>query len=308
MAVMPVAHISWALADNAQRPACDAFFKDVFGASTVYEMLETPQTAGMGLDREESLMMVGDTMIIPIAPAGDGARDTSPLGNMLRRSAQPMRWLGVALKVGDLAEADARLRSAGFDLQYDPGMETCYCIIARHQALGMRLEVLAQDLPNDPRRDASWRPAAEENPLGIEGLQAIGLSASSLDDARAIFTDRLEWPEIGARYLPETDADCAAFWMGDTVLEAMTGRGVDGAVAAHARDIKGIYHLVFKVRDAAFAAGVLRGKGLNVIGDVGHRFAIDPAQAQGRLIWLTQETPDSYPLVGSRMGEFAPRP
>src|SRR5438105_1964152 len=109
---MPVAHISWALADNAARPACDAFFRDVFGARTVFEMLETPATAGMGFDREESLMMVGDTMIIPIAPAGEGVRDTSPLGNMLRRSAQPMRWIGAALKVASLPEADRRLRAA----------------------------------------------------------------------------------------------------------------------------------------------------------------------------------------------------
>lgn len=306
MAVMPIAHISWALADNAQRPACDAFFQDVFGARAVYEMLETPATAGMGLDREESLMMVADTMIIPIAPAGDGVRESSALGNMLRRSAMPMRWIGVALKVADLPEADARLRSAGFDLHYDPGMEACYCLIARHQVLGMRIEVLAQDLPNDPRRDPDWRPSSEANPLGIEGLQAIGLSAPSLNDARDVFSARLDWPEIGSRYLSQVDADCAAFLMGDTVLEAMVGRDAASPVATHARGIKGIYNLVFKVRDAAATAETLRSKGLTLIGDVSERFAIEPAQAHGRLIWLTQVTPDGYPPIGSRMHEFAP--
>jgi hypothetical protein len=266
-------------------------------------MLETPATAGMGLDREESLTMVGDTMIIPIAPAGEGVKETSPLGNMLRRSAMPMRWIGVALKVASLPEADARLRAAGFELHYDPGMENHYCLIARHQALGMRIEVLAQDLPNDPRRDPSWRADPAANPLGIEGLQAIGLSAPSLHAARAVFAQRLGWPEIAAPHLAE--AACAAFFMGDTVLEVLAG-DEGSAIAAHARDIKGIYHLVFKVRDAAAAADRLRGKGLELIGDVASRFAIAPRQAHGRLIWLTEVTPEGYPPAGSRMYEFAP--
>jgi hypothetical protein len=73
MVAIPLAHISWAIADNADRKACDQFFIDTFGAEIAYEMLVTPENAVMGLDREESLMMIGDTMIIPIAPAGAGA-------------------------------------------------------------------------------------------------------------------------------------------------------------------------------------------------------------------------------------------
>ncbi|MET1755335.1 glyoxalase [Novosphingobium sp. RD2P27] len=308
MVAMPVAHISWALADNAQRPACDAFFQDVFGAQTAFEMLITPDTAHMGLDREESLMMVGDTMIIPIAPAGSGEDERSPLGNMLRRSAHAMRWVGVALKVADLKAADERLRAAGFDLHYDRGMEEHYFIIARHQALGMRLEILAQDLPNDPRRDPNWRAieARDQHPLGIEGLQAIGLSAPSFEAAREVFAQRLGWPEMAARSLPEVNAECAAFFMGDTVLEAMVGPEDGSPVAVHARDIKGIYNLVFKVKDAGAAADYLRSKGLDLVGDVQGRFAIAPEQAHGRLIWLTEITPEGYPSVGSRMGELAP--
>ncbi|MEW9856081.1 glyoxalase [Novosphingobium sp. M1R2S20] len=308
MGGMPVAHISWALADNAQRPSCDAFFQEVFGARTVYEMLVTPETAHMGLDREESLMMVGDTMIIPIAPAGSGEDERSPLGNMLCRSAQPMRWIGVALKVADLKAEDERLRAAGFETHYDPGMEEHYFIVPRHQALGMRLEILAQDLPNDPRRDPEWRPveARDSHPLGIEGLQAIGLSAPSLEGARRVFGQGLGWPELGTRELLELDAECAAFFMGDTVLEVLVGRDEESTIATHARDIKGIYDLVFKVKDAASAADYLRRKDFDLIGDVRDRFAIAPQQAHGRLIWLTETTPAGYPPLGSRMAELAP--
>ena len=97
MVAMPLAHVSWAIADNADRKPCDGFYQDVFGAETVYEILITPETENMGFDREESLMMIGDTMVIPIAAAGKGAEQGVPIGDMLRRSAAPMRWLGVAL-------------------------------------------------------------------------------------------------------------------------------------------------------------------------------------------------------------------
>lgn len=305
MVAMPLVHVSWALADNAGRPACDAFLKDVFGAETAYEMLVTPETEKMGLDREESLLMIGDTMVIPIAPAGRGAQEGHPLGDMLRRSALPMRWIGVALKVADLAEADAWFAARGFKRHYDPGMEAYYFLVPRGQALGMRLEIVVQDMPNDPRLDPAWSPAKwrDEHPLGIEGLQAIGISAPSLDEARSVFSEKLEWPEIGTRLLPH--GECAAFAMGDTVIEALVGFDENSAVSTHARDVKGIYDLVFKVRDATKAAEWLRDCGFNLMGDLADRFAIVPEEAHGRLIWLTDRTPEGYPAVGSKLGDPA---
>jgi len=295
----PLVHVSWALADNAGRPACDTFFREVFGASTAHEILITPETEKMGLDREESLLMIGDTMLIPIAPAGRGALEGSPLGDMLRRSAAPHRWIGVALKVNDLAEADAWFAARGFKRHYDPGMEAFYFLVPRGQALGMRLEIVKQDMPGDPRRDPAWRPATD-HPLGIEGLQALGISTPSLEEARVLFAEKLEWPEIGMRDLPE--GHCAAFAMGDTVLEAIVG-DEGSPIAAHARDVKGICHLVLKVRNAEETVSALRARGLPLIGDTATRFAIDPDAAHGRLIWFTDKVPPGYPAAGSRLGE-----
>lgn len=305
MASTPLVHVSWALPDNADRPGCDAFFRDVFGAETAYEMLVTPETEKMGLDREESLLMIGDSMLIPIAPAGRGAQEGNPLGDMLRRSAGPMRWIGVALKVADLSEADAWFAARGFKRHYDPGMEAHYFLVPRGQAMGMRLELVVQDMPGDPRRDPAWKPDKwrMEHPLGIEGLQAIGVSAPSLGEARELFAGKLEWPEIAARELP--DANCVAFAMGDTVLEALEDHREEGPVATHARDVKGIYHLVYKVRSAEAAANYLRGKGLTLIGNVAERFAIVPEEAQGRLIWFSEATPNDYPETGSKLSQPA---
>jgi hypothetical protein len=304
MPAMPLAHASFAVPDNDFRKACDQFFIDVFGAETAYEMLITPETEKMGLDREERLMMIGDTMVIPIAAAGSGLSKDSPTGEMLRRSAAPMRWLGVALKVADLKAADAWFRKRDFKLHYDPGMEEHYFLISRGQAMGMRIEVLQQDLPGDPRRDPAWTPAKWlDHPLGIEGLQAIGISTESVDDAGELFAEKLGWIEMEHRELDDVDADCAPFLMGDTVLEALESRTDRSMLAKHARDIKGIYCLTFKVKSAPAAADYLRGKGLELVGNVADRFAIRPDQCFGRMIYFTDKTPPGYPPVGSKLGE-----
>ena len=300
---LPLAHVSWSLSDNATRKACDAFFLEVFGAETAFEMLMTPEMAKMGFDREERLMVIGDTMLIPIAPAGPGERAESPIGTMLRKHARPGMWLGVALRVGDLKSADAWLSAKGFRPRYDPGMENHYFLIHRKEVLGMRVEIVKGELPNDPRLKPDWAPQRwrDSHPLGIEGLQSIGVSVSDLAEAREIFAQRLEWPEIAQRALPVDQAECAAFLMGDTVIEAMQPRGEDCALARHARDIQGIYCLTFKVRSAEAAADYLRGMGLTLIGAVGERFAIAPGQAFDRLIYFTEPTPEGYPPPGSRL-------
>ena len=160
-------------------------------------------------------------------------------------------------------------------------------------------------MPNEPRTAPDWSPAKwrDAHPLGIEGLQAVGVSAPSLEEARDLFAGKLEWSEIGTRDLP--DATCAAFAMGDTVLETMEGTSEASPITAHARDVKGIYHLVFKVKDAASAATYLRSKGLTLIGNTDDRFAIHPDEAHGRLIWFTEVTPEGYPRAGSKLAEMA---
>lgn len=303
MPLLPLAHVSWALADNALRPACDQFFIDIFGAETAYEMLVTPDTAQMGFDREERLMMIGDTMVIPIAAAGKGAEPDSPIGGMLRRSAGPDRWLGVSLRVADLPAAAAWFAGRGFQLHYDPGMESHYFLLGRKQALGVRIEVMQGELPGDPRLKPGWSALRwrDEHPLGIEGLQSIGVSIPSLDAARAVFAERFDWPEIAHFPRAEEGAVCAGFLLGDTVIEAMEPLDDSSALASHVRDVQGICCLTFKVRSADAAADWLRGKGLTLIGSTATRFAIAPEQAQGRTIWLTEQTVPGYPPLGSLM-------
>lgn len=310
MVALPLAHVSWAIADNETRKACDAFLIDVFGAEIAYEILMTPETEKMGLDREEKLLLIGDTMLIPIAPAGRGEQPGSGMGDMLRRYARPGMWLGIALRVASLPAADAWLSARGFKPRYDPGMESHYFLISRKEVLGVRVEIMTGKLPNDLRLTQEWNPARwrDAHPLGIEGLQSIGISAPALDTAREIFAGRFEWPEIGRRHISVAAADCASFLMGDTVIEAMQPTREDTPLAQHCRDIQGIYCLTFKVRSAAAAADYLKAKGYDLIGETRTRVAIRPDQAFGRLIYFTDETFAAYPPLGSRIRQPAEFP
>jgi hypothetical protein len=303
MVAFPLAHVSWAIADNEVRKACDAFLMDVFGAELAYEILITPETEKMGLDREEKLLVIGDTMLIPIAPAGAGAAPSSGIGEMLRRHARPGQWLGVALRVADLRAADAWAQARGFRPRYDPGMENHYFLIHRKEVLGVRIEMMMGELPNDPRLKAGWKPERWRlsHPLGIEGLQSIGVSAPSLQQAREIFSERMGFPEIAFRHIDVDNADAASFLMGDTVIEAMQPTSADSPLAQHCRDIQGIYCLTFKVASAGAAATWLKGKGFDLIGDARKRFAIRPDQAFDRLIYFSDEAISGYPMQGSLM-------
>src|SRR5580704_4660785 len=121
MVSLPLFHIAWALGTNEERHACDKFFLDVFAAQTGYEVSISPDTAASGTDREESLMVVGNTMLIPIAPLGDGLKTGSSVGDMLREHDKPGMWIGIALKVDDVQAADKWLSSMGFHPWYRPG-------------------------------------------------------------------------------------------------------------------------------------------------------------------------------------------
>jgi hypothetical protein len=222
---------------------------------------------------------------------------------MLRRNAGSMRWLGVALRVPDLKAAAGQFEAKGFKLHYDPGMEEIYFLVGRKQALGVRLEILAHDLPNDPRLLPGWNPMRwrDDHPLGIEGLQSVGVSAPSFAAAREVFGQRLDLPELGERSLPGDAAQCLAFDMGDTVIEAMVPDAEDSVLARHLREVQGIFCITFKVRSAEAAAAYLRGKGFDLVGDVADRFAIRPAQAHERLIYFTQNAVPGYPPPGSKM-------
>jgi hypothetical protein len=291
-----LAHITWTIADNRDRESCDNFISEVFGAQTAFEVLVSMDNDAAEVDREESLLVIADAMLIPVAPAGQGLHETSVIGNILRLSAKPGMWVGMALEVEDLEAAEAWVRSRGFTTNVG-GEGGVYFLVSGDQTLGLPLEFLkVNSLPCDPRRASDfdinwWR---NDHPLGIERIQSIGVSVDALDQARELYAGRFGWRELSTRHEPVDEAECAAFWIGNAVIEAMQPNRPDSALAHHRRDMQGIYCITFKVRSAAQAGAHLRELGFKLVGD-DRRFAIDPAQAYGRLIYFTDELIENDP-------------
>jgi catechol 2,3-dioxygenase-like lactoylglutathione lyase family enzyme len=291
-------HINWAVSDNQVRKACDRFFLDVFGAQTGHEMLYTSDAAEAGVDREESLMVVSDIMLIPIAACGQGLSPESEIGAMLKFHARPGMWIGIALEVESIYAADAWMRQIGFEPHYRPGAQDKYFVLDRNETLGLRIEFITAGVPSDPRQDPLfdinwWR---DQHPLGIEGLQSVGISVDALDQAHDLYVGKFGWREISRRPLPLDEANCAAFLVGDAIVEAMQPTRSESALARHRRDTQGLYCLTFKVRSAEAAAAHLKRSGFSLVGNE-KRFAIDPSQAFDRLIYFTEDLIENDPRV-----------
>lgn len=297
MPTFPFVHISFALAEETSRLAWDAFVRDVFAPVTMYEVLTTPETERLKLDRHQTLLAIGNTVVYAAAPAGAGLSSESMIGGTLRALAAQDAWVGVAIGVADLDAARAWVRERGWEPRSYPLLADRYFLVDRGEILGLRLEFLTGVLDNDPRLKPGWDPGwwTDRHPLGLEGLQSIGVSTQSLAAAREIFGEKLGWTEIARRTTPE--ARCASFLVGDAVVEAMEPIDPTSALAEHARAVRGIWGLTFQVRSASAAADYLRSKGLELIGDPQARFAIDPRQAFGRRLWFTDERLDGYPQI-----------
>lgn len=296
MSAFPFIHVSFALPDEETRLAWDRFIRDVFAAETLYEVLTTPEAERLKLDRHQTLLAIGNTVVYAAAPAGAGLRPDSAIGNMLRSMAAPNTWIGIAIGVADLDRARDWVRERGWEPHSYPLLEDRYFLLDRNDTLGVRLEFLTGALDNDPRLCADWDPTwwRDRHPLGLEGLQSIGISTHRLDKAREVF-GKLGWPEIGSRTTPE--ARCASFLIGDAVIEAMEPLDPTSELGNHAEQGKGIWRLMFQVRSAADAACYLRSRNLKLMGDPNQCFAIDPELTFGRQLWFTDQAVPYHPDI-----------
>src|SRR5215469_13212266 len=103
-------HVMHAIGDNEKRREAEKFYLDVFAAQTYCDARPV-----QGLERDETLTLIGKTTFIPMAPVDE----VSEVGKVIRSYAS--RFMGVALKVKDIHVADEHLTSRGLHLTYfDP--------------------------------------------------------------------------------------------------------------------------------------------------------------------------------------------
>lgn len=88
LTVRRLIHLTHVLADNDLRREAERFYLDVFAAQTFFDARPMP-----GLERDETLMLIGKSQIIPMAPIDE----TSVMAKDLRNYAGG--FMGIALKV-----------------------------------------------------------------------------------------------------------------------------------------------------------------------------------------------------------------
>lgn len=275
-------HFTHAVANNEKRPEVEKFYLDVFAAQTYFDARPV-----QGLERDETLVLIGRTSFIPIAPYGE----PSEVGNVI--AGYGGRWMGVALKVPDIHAADAHMKSKGLHpIYFDPIYHSIFFFTNSEETCHIPFEFCQIDMPNDLRVRSEWSPDwwRDSHPLGIEKCASLVTATDDLDKTKKFYREVFELEQIGEREVEAERARSAAFWMGDFVFEVMQPTGSGTPLADFVSRYKGgVYSVNFKTRSMATAVGFLKSKGLRLLGDTNKRVTIDPDDAYGARFVITSE-------------------
>lgn len=218
LAITKLVHVNQVVGDLE---AANAFYRDVFGAQIYAQNYDADQ------HRDMSLFVIGDTCIELYAPRDE----QSLLGRWLARygpGLHSFEW-----QVPDLEEAKAILERHGVRVP----LHRPEAFLFTHPAdcHGMLLEICPLEMRGDPRIEPGWSPAwwREEHPLGVTGLDAVGVAVRDLEAAVA-FVSALTGAEAAYEEIREpANAAVVGFPVADHVLELVAPKGENGPVAEY---------------------------------------------------------------------------
>jgi 4-hydroxyphenylpyruvate dioxygenase-like putative hemolysin len=276
-------HVTHAIENDNKRREAEKFYLDVFAAQTYYEARPV-----RGLERDETLTLIGKTTIIPLAPVDE----ISEVGKVIRSYGS--RFMGIALKVKDIHQADAHMKSRGLHPTYfDPSHFDVFFFTNPKETCGIPYEFCQVEMPNDLRLRPQWSPDwwRDHHPLGIEKLSSVATATDNLETAKKFYREVFEFELLGEKTLEIEGARVAAFRVGDFVLEVMQpatrGTPLADFVALHGG---GVFSVNFKVKSVPKAADYLKSKNLRTTGDPNRRLSIDPRDSfGGRFTFVNEE-------------------
>jgi catechol 2,3-dioxygenase-like lactoylglutathione lyase family enzyme len=286
MLVDKLLHITHAMENNQRRAELEKFYLDVFAAQTFFDA-----RPAQGLERDETLILIGKTQLIPQAPSDESA----PVAKAIQAYAPGLK--GMAMKVTDLRKTDAHLVRHALHLNYtDPMFRDVFFLTRPEETLNFPVEFCQVEMPNDLRLRPEWSADwwRDSHPLGIEKLSSIETVTSDLEAAKRFYREVFEFDLIHEGTLEAEKARVAAFFAGDFVFEVLqpTAAGTPAAELVAKRG-GGIYALSFKVKSVPKAADYLKSKALRLLGDTNRRFTIDPRDAFGaRFTFVGEELPN----------------
>jgi catechol 2,3-dioxygenase-like lactoylglutathione lyase family enzyme len=278
-------HVTHVLADNDQRREAERFYLDVFAAQTFYDAHPMP-----GLERDETLTLIGKTQIIPMAPIDE----TSVMAKDLRNYAGG--FMGIALKVEATRPVITHLEEHGLHPIWAPGYEDVFVLTRLRESCNIPYEFCAVEMPNDLRLRSEWSPDwwRDAHPLGLEGLARVGCAVSDLDAAERFYREVFCFEVVGRCEIKSEQAEAVVVRGADLSLELMRPKKSGTPLAEFLeRKRAGFYSINWKVKSREKAAGYLKSKGLNLI-EGAERATLDPSAIFGARYTFT----DAARMIG----------
>ena len=278
--------------------ALDQWYVDVLGVRTFVENHYSPAEK-----RDASLVLLGDTVIEPLAPAfREPGWDATPVGRFYRRFgthrhsiawyADDVRELwrrctdaGVRVLAGGAVSADAEPDPSGIVMTHPKDT------ITQLQFVGPGTRVQQKD----PRSKDDWDPDAsiENHPLPTPGLAYTTVLTRDRKRAEKIYADVLGGTVLHKGSSTLTGTDDTYVLMGDTVVQLSTPNA-DGTIAAQDMSANNevLHAAAFRAVDLDAAADYLASKGIATLARDDDTLLADPATTQGvPFRWTTWDVP-----------------
>jgi catechol 2,3-dioxygenase-like lactoylglutathione lyase family enzyme len=279
-------------------PALEDWYDDVFSVRRGF----LDHNYMPGEKRDASLVVLGDAVIEPLAPAFriDGW-EAMPLGRFYRRFGN--HWHSIAWYTDDAGDLWQRCTDNGIRVYVEGGVLTSErppassAIMTHPKDTVAQLEFFSSGTSQlkDPRLVEGWDPTwwATNHPLGLVGLAYTTVLTRDVSRSVRVYTDVLGGTLLHEEETKLTGTRGAFVLMGDTIVELATPVGDDGIAAADMAANGEIHHAAaWKVVDLDRAQKYLKSKGIETVERDETTLLTDPATTHGvPFRWTTRDIP-----------------
>lgn len=290
-------------------PALEKWYDDVFSVRRGF----LDHNYMPGEKRDASLVLLGDTVIEPLAPAFRvEGWDSMPLGRFYTRFGN--HWHSIAWYTDDAGEMWQRCHDAGVRVLVEGGVMTAERPSPRSAIMTHPKDTITQlEFFNpegsgvgerDPRLvdgdfDPNWW--IENHPLKTPGLAYTTVLTRDLERATGIYAGVLGGELLYKGSSELTGTDDAYVQIGDTVVQLSTPTRDDTIAAADFATNGEMHHAAaFRVLDLDATQEYLESHGIGIAGRNDDTLVTDPATTHGVVFrWTTWDVPG-----GPRNGEL----
>lgn len=280
-------------------PALEKWYDDVFSVRRGF--LDHHYMPGEV--RDASLVVLGDSVIEPLAPAFrvDGW-DAMPLGKFYNRFGN--HWHSIAWYTDDASEIWQRCTEAGIRVYVEGGKLTqerpspASAIMTHPKDTITQLEFMKPPehlRAADPRLQDDWDPNwwIDNHPIQTPGLAYTTVLTRDLERAVHVYSNVLGGEVLHKSSSSLTGTDDVFVQLGDTVVELSTPT-TGGTIAATDLEANGeiLHSAAYRVLDLDRTADYLGSHGITVLGRDDQTLVTDPSTTHGvPFRWTTWDVP-----------------